>query len=135
MLCGYSADWDYAKRSWRCLRWLSVAVKRFRRNPETKTRCLVLHSRQRLRKILRDISVKGLVDSVLMATLPRSRPRVSRKQHDRILEATCPQIPADKPRYLMGVCNQKTWLKAYVVVIHMFYCVMPTCNALMVICS
>ena len=43
-----------------------------------------------------------------------------------ILEATCPMLPADKPRYLMGVGTPDDILKSVARGIDMFDCVMPT---------
>ncbi|MCT8990942.1 tRNA guanosine(34) transglycosylase Tgt [Chelativorans sp. SCAU2101] len=43
-----------------------------------------------------------------------------------ILEATCPALPADKPRYLMGVGTPDDILKSVARGIDMFDCVMPT---------
>jgi queuine tRNA-ribosyltransferase len=46
----------------------------------------------------------------------------------RILELTCPMLPADKPRYLMGVGRPRDLLEAIGRGIDMFDCVMPTRN-------
>ncbi|WP_274424110.1 tRNA guanosine(34) transglycosylase Tgt [Chelativorans sp. YIM 93263] len=43
-----------------------------------------------------------------------------------VLEATCPALPADRPRYLMGVGTPDDILKAVARGIDMFDCVMPT---------
>ncbi len=43
-----------------------------------------------------------------------------------MLEATCPALPADKPRYLMGVGTPDDILKSVARGIDMFDCVMPT---------
>ncbi|MDZ5696446.1 tRNA guanosine(34) transglycosylase Tgt [Chelativorans sp. M5D2P16] len=43
-----------------------------------------------------------------------------------ILEATCPALPANKPRYLMGVGTPDDILKSVARGIDMFDCVMPT---------
>lgn len=43
-----------------------------------------------------------------------------------VLEATCPMLPADKPRYLMGVGTPDDILKSVARGIDMFDCVMPT---------
>ncbi len=43
-----------------------------------------------------------------------------------ILDATCPALPADKPRYLMGVGTPDDILKSVARGIDMFDCVMPT---------
>ncbi len=47
----------------------------------------------------------------------------------RILEATTPLMPTDKPRYLMGVGSAAEILDAVALGIDMFDCVLPTRNA------
>ncbi|EBR9859696.1 tRNA guanosine(34) transglycosylase Tgt, partial [Salmonella enterica subsp. enterica serovar Chester] len=47
----------------------------------------------------------------------------------RILEHVCPQIPEDKPRYLMGVGKPEDLVEGVRRGIDMFDCVMPTRNA------
>jgi queuine tRNA-ribosyltransferase len=47
----------------------------------------------------------------------------------RILEHTAPKLPADKPRYLMGVGTPEDLVFAVMRGIDMFDCVMPTRNA------
>jgi queuine tRNA-ribosyltransferase len=47
----------------------------------------------------------------------------------RVLEHTLPRMPADKPRYLMGVGTPADIVKAVARGIDMFDCVMPTRNA------
>ncbi len=47
----------------------------------------------------------------------------------RILRHTTPQLPADKPRYLMGVGTPEDIVDAVMQGIDMFDCVMPTRNA------
>ena len=44
----------------------------------------------------------------------------------RIFEHVCPQIPADKPRYLMGVGKPEDLVEGVRRGIDMFDCVMPT---------
>ena len=46
----------------------------------------------------------------------------------RILEATVPELPADRPRYLMGVGRPEDLLEAVGRGIDLFDCVMPTRN-------
>ena len=46
----------------------------------------------------------------------------------RILDATCPELPAEKPRYLMGVGTPTDLLESVRRGIDMFDCVMPTRN-------
>ena len=46
----------------------------------------------------------------------------------RILEATCPVMPVEKPRYLMGVGRPEDLLESILRGVDMFDCVMPTRN-------
>lgn len=46
----------------------------------------------------------------------------------RILDATCPHLPVDRPRYLMGVGRPEDLLQGIYRGIDMFDCVMPTRN-------
>lgn len=52
----------------------------------------------------------------------------SEEDRNRILDATCPALPTDKPRYLMGVGKPHDLLEAIRRGIDMFDCVMPTRN-------
>lgn len=56
---------------------------------------------------------------------------VGEPEHERnlMLEHTCPQLPADRPRYLMGVGRPEDIVEAVARGIDMFDCVMPTRNA------
>ena len=45
-----------------------------------------------------------------------------------MIEATAPELPADRPRYLMGVGTPEDLLEAVARGIDMFDCVMPTRN-------
>ena len=47
----------------------------------------------------------------------------------RILAHTAPRLPADKPRYLMGVGTPEDIVEAVQAGVDMFDCVMPTRNA------
>jgi queuine tRNA-ribosyltransferase len=79
---------------------------------------------------LRDISLKGLLDigfdGYAVGGLAVGEPK---EDMHRILEHTCPQIPADKPRYLMGVGKPEDLVEGVRRGIDMFDCVMPTRNA------
>jgi len=79
---------------------------------------------------LRDISVKGLVeigfDGYAVGGLAVGEPK---EDMHRILEHVCPQIPTDKPRYLMGVGKPEDLVEGVRRGIDMFDCVMPTRNA------
>ncbi len=56
---------------------------------------------------------------------------VGEPEHERLamLEATCPLLPADRPRYLMGVGRPEDIVEAVAHGVDMFDCVMPTRNA------
>src|SRR5690606_21957071 len=48
---------------------------------------------------------------------------------DRIVRITAPALPADKPRYLMGVGTPRDLVTAVAAGVDMFDCVLPTRNA------
>ena len=50
-------------------------------------------------------------------------------EREQTLEVICPQLPSDKPRYLMGVGKPEDIVEAVARGIDMFDCVMPTRNA------
>lgn len=79
---------------------------------------------------LRDASVKGLVDIGFdgYAVGGLAVGELKEAMH-RILEHVCPQIPPDKPRYLMGVGKPEDLVEGVRRGIDMFDCVMPTRNA------
>ncbi len=74
--------------------------------------------------------MKGLVeigfDGYAVGGLAVGEPK---EDMHRILEHVCPQIPADKPRYLMGVGKPEDLVEGVRRGIDMFDCVMPTRNA------
>ncbi len=51
------------------------------------------------------------------------------EQMNAILETTCAQLPADRPRYLMGVGKPEDIVRAVQRGVDMFDCVLPTRNA------
>ncbi|HEX4918103.1 MAG TPA: tRNA guanosine(34) transglycosylase Tgt [Limnobacter sp.] len=79
---------------------------------------------------LRDISLKGLedigFDGYAIGGLSVGEPK---EDMQRILAHTAPQLPANKPRYLMGVGTPEDLVNAVGKGIDMFDCVMPTRNA------
>lgn len=79
---------------------------------------------------LRDVSVEGLTkigfDGYAVGGLAVGEPK---EDMHRILEHTCPQLPEDKPRYLMGVGKPEDLVEGVRRGIDMFDCVMPTRNA------
>ena len=79
---------------------------------------------------LRDESLRELVnidfDGFAIGGLSVGEPK---EDMLRILRHTAPQMPADKPRYLMGVGTPEDIVDAVAQGIDMFDCVMPTRNA------
>ncbi len=53
----------------------------------------------------------------------------SAEERNRVLDFTVPELPADRPRYLMGVGKPQDIIEAVARGIDMFDCVMPTRNA------
>jgi queuine tRNA-ribosyltransferase len=51
------------------------------------------------------------------------------EERERMLDHICPQLPADHPRYLMGVGKPEDIVEAVARGIDMFDCVLPTRNA------
>ena len=79
---------------------------------------------------LRDESLQGLMnigfDGYAIGGLSVGEPKEDMR---RILKHTAPQLPSDKPRYLMGVGTPEDLVEAVGQGIDMFDCVMPTRNA------
>ncbi len=79
---------------------------------------------------LRHISLTGLVDigfdGYALGGLSVGEPK---DEMQRILANIAPQLPTDKPRYLMGVGTPEDIVAAVKCGIDMFDCVMPTRNA------
>ena len=79
---------------------------------------------------LRDISLQGLkdigFDGYAIGGLSVGEPK---EDMMRILSHTAPQMPEDKPRYLMGVGKPEDLVEAVRRGVDMFDCVMPTRNA------
>ena len=79
---------------------------------------------------LRKQSAEGLMaigfDGYAIGGLSVGEPK---DQRDRVLEATTPVLPSDRPRYLMGVGTPEDIVEAVRRGVDMFDCVMPTRNA------
>lgn len=79
---------------------------------------------------LRDQSLTGLVnigfDGYAIGGLSVGEPK---SDMQRILKHTAPRLPADKPRYLMGVGTPADIVHAVAHGVDMFDCVLPTRNA------
>ncbi len=83
-----------------------------------------------MHETLRDESLAGLTDigfdGYAIGGLSVGEPK---EDFARILAHTAPRLPADKPRYLMGVGTPEDIVYAVQAGIDMFDCVMPTRNA------
>ncbi|MEP2944364.1 MAG: tRNA guanosine(34) transglycosylase Tgt [Hyphomicrobiales bacterium] len=75
--------------------------------------------RERSAKALADMDFKGYSIGGLAVGEPQEIMMA-------MLEATCPHLPVEKPRYLMGVGTPDDLLKAVARGVDMFDCVMPT---------
>lgn len=79
---------------------------------------------------LREVSLQGLVDigfdGYALGGLSVGEPH---EEREKILSEITPQMPADTPRYLMGVGTPEDIVEAVCHGIDMFDCVMPTRNA------
>jgi len=79
---------------------------------------------------LRDESLAGLTaigfDGYALGGLSVGEPKPERR---RILAHTVPQLPADKPRYLMGMGTPEDLVEGVLAGVDMFDCVLPTRNA------
>jgi queuine tRNA-ribosyltransferase len=79
---------------------------------------------------LRDISVKNLktvgFDGYAIGGLAVGEPAADRI---RIMNHLLPQMPAEKPRYLMGMGTPEDLIQAVLAGVDMFDCVLPTRNA------
>jgi queuine tRNA-ribosyltransferase len=79
---------------------------------------------------LRDESLEGLIgigfDGYAIGGLSVGEPK---EEMSRILAHIAPRMPADKPRYLMGVWTPEDLIEAIGAGIDMFDCVLPTRNA------
>jgi queuine tRNA-ribosyltransferase len=53
----------------------------------------------------------------------------TKEERSRILSYVAPQLPADKPRYLMGMGTPEDLIEAVLAGVDMFDCVLPTRNA------
>ena len=79
---------------------------------------------------LRVKSARGLIDigfdGYAIGGLSVGEPHDER---DRVLDCTVPELPEDKPRYLMGVGRPEDIIAGVIRGVDMFDCVMPTRNA------
>ncbi len=123
----HPADLQQAGDSMRLsLRW----AERSRRAHEGNPNALFGIVQGGMHENLRDESLAGLVnigfDGYAIGGLSVGEPK---EDMLRILDHVAPQMPADKPRYLMGVGTPEDIVDAVSRGVDMFDCVMPTRNA------
>lgn len=125
----YPATYDVAKKSMEMsLRWAARSRQRF--NELENKNALFGIIQGSVYEDLRDVSLTGLLeigfDGYAVGGLAVGEPK---EDMHRILKHVCPQIPEDKPRYLMGVGKPEDLVEGVRRGIDMFDCVMPTRNA------
>jgi queuine tRNA-ribosyltransferase len=123
----YPADLSQAEDSMRLsLRW----AERSRRAHEGNPNALFGIVQGGMHEGLRDVSLAGLLqigfDGYAIGGLSVGEPK---EDMLRILAHVTPQMPQDKPRYLMGVGTPEDIVDAVQAGVDMFDCVMPTRNA------
>jgi queuine tRNA-ribosyltransferase len=123
----YPADENVARLSMELsLRW----AERSRRAHEGNDAALFGIVQGGTHPLLRTQSVAGLTDigfdGYAVGGLAVGEPE---QERNAMLEHTCPQLPADRPRYLMGVGRPEDIVEAVRRGIDMFDCVMPSRNA------
>ena len=123
----YPADQHQAGESMRLsLRWAA----RSKQAHEGNANALFGIVQGGMYEYLRDESLRELerigFDGYAIGGLSVGEPKEDMR---RILQYTAPQLPRDKPRYLMGVGTPEDLVEAVAQGIDMFDCVMPTRNA------
>jgi queuine tRNA-ribosyltransferase len=123
----YPATWEQARDSMELsLRW----AVRSRAAHEGNVNALFGIIQGGMYEDLRDRSLKGLMDigfdGYAIGGLSVGEPK---EDMLRVLDHIAPQMPADRPRYLMGVGTPENLVDAVLRGVDMFDCVMPTRNA------
>ncbi|MBI5331008.1 MAG: tRNA guanosine(34) transglycosylase Tgt [Betaproteobacteria bacterium] len=123
----YPADWATAKQSMELsLRWAQRSKQAHEGNPNA----LFAIVQGGMHEDLRERSLEGLeaigFDGYALGGLSVGEPK---EDMERILGHMGHRLPADKPRYLMGVGTPEDIVYAVSQGIDMFDCVMPTRNA------
>jgi queuine tRNA-ribosyltransferase len=125
----YPATWEEAKQSMEMsLRWAQRSRNEFDslQNPNALFGII----QGGVYEDLRDVSMKGLTDigfdGYAVGGLAVGEPK---EDMHRILRHVLPQLPQDKPRYLMGVGKPEDLVEGVRRGVDMFDCVMPTRNA------
>jgi queuine tRNA-ribosyltransferase len=114
------------------LRWAQRSQDAFTQLGESKGRRNALFGivQGGMYEELRDESLAGLTaigfDGFAIGGLSVGEPK---EEMLRVLRHTAPRLPADRPRYLMGVGTPEDLIEGIAAGIDMFDCVMPTRNA------
>ncbi|WP_445400206.1 tRNA guanosine(34) transglycosylase Tgt [Zobellella sp. An-6] len=125
----YPATWEEAKKSMEMsLRWAKRSRDHFDKLGNKNALFGIIQGS--VYEDLRDQSLEGLLDigfdGYAVGGLAVGEPK---HEMHKVLEHTCPKIPEDKPRYLMGVGKPEDLVEGVRRGIDMFDCVMPTRNA------
>lgn len=123
------ATWEYTKQSMEMsIRWAQRSRDHFDKlgNKNSLFGIVQGGTYEDLRTISADALKKMDFDGYAVGGLAVGEPK---EDMHRILEHTCPQLPENKPRYLMGVGKPEDLVEGVRRGIDMFDCVMPTRNA------
>jgi queuine tRNA-ribosyltransferase len=133
LIDGRPATMEEAASSMRLsLRWAQRSRDEFERLGSARGRRNALFGivQGGMYEVLRDESLDGLArigfEGYAIGGLSVGEPK---EEMLRILQHTAPRLPADRPRYLMGVGTPEDLLDGIAAGIDMFDCVMPTRNA------
>jgi queuine tRNA-ribosyltransferase len=123
----YPATVDAASASMELsLAWAERSKRAFEGNPNALFGIvqggMYPHLRQRSAAVLREIGFDGYAIGGLSVGEPAA-------EREQMLDETVPQLPSDRPRYLMGVGRPEDIVEGVRRGIDMFDCVMPTRNA------
>jgi len=121
-----ASESDTAESMRLSLRW----AERSKRAHEGNANALFGIAQGGMIEALRDESLAGLAnigfDGYAIGGLSVGE---SKREMKRLIAHTAPRLPADKPRYLMGVGTPEDIVEAVTAGIDMFDCVLPTRNA------
>src|SRR6195256_3794636 len=121
-----ASEGDTAESMRLSLRW----AERSKRAHEGNANALFGIAQGGMIEALRDESLAGLAnigfDGYAIGGLSVGE---SKREMKRVIAHTAPRLPADKPRYLMGVGTPEDIVEAVTAGIDMFDCVLPTRNA------
>ena len=123
----YPATEQQAKDSMELsLRWAERSKKAHKGNPSALFAIvqggMYDHLRQQSARALRDIGFDGYAIGGLSVGEPL-------EERNQVLDVTTPQLPQDKPRYLMGVGTPEDIIESVRRGVDMFDCVIPTRHA------